>query len=184
VNLHEVIIFWNTYLKEYTYALAVILIFYLLSRIFSRYLLRLVACLTRKTSSDVDDKLVAAFKDPLARLIVFTGFYLAGLRLLESPVYLLFMHRLFRSIIIIMIAKGLYNLVSNTSGLLLRIGSTYDLDKLFLSLLSKAFRAVIIAISFTILVQEWGYDITGFVAGLGLGGLAFALAAQDTSYGA
>ena len=71
-------------------------------------------------------------------------------------------------------------MVSTSSSLLMKIGSAYDLDKLFLSLLSKTIRAVVIAISFTILVQEWGYDISGFVAGLGLGGLAFALAAQDT----
>lgn len=29
-------------------------------------------------------------------------------------------------------------------------------------------------------MQEWGYDVKGFITGLGLGGLAFALAAQDT----
>src|SRR5262249_8920002 len=28
--------------------------------------------------------------------------------------------------------------------------------------------------------QEWGYDVTGLIAGLGLGGLAISLAAQDT----
>jgi hypothetical protein len=32
---------------------------------------------------------------------------------------------------------------------------------------------------FTVVVQEWGYEVTGFIAGLGLGGLAFALAAKD-----
>jgi MscS family membrane protein len=29
-------------------------------------------------------------------------------------------------------------------------------------------------------VQEWGYDVSGLVAGLGVGGLAVSLAAQDT----
>ena len=36
------------------------------------------------------------------------------------------------------------------------------------------------AISASIIAQEWGYDVNGFVAGLGIGGLAFALAAQDS----
>lgn len=180
LDFGNILSFWNSYLKEYTIALAIILVFYVLSRIFTKYVSRLLLYLTKKTTTDYDTKLVLAFKNPLALLIVLTGVYLAGLRLLEGTSYLFFLTRLFRSAIIVLITQGLYNLVSSTSGLLVKIGTAYDLDRLFLSLLSKALRAVIIAISFTVLVQEWGYDITGFVAGLGLGGLAFALAAQDT----
>ena len=35
--------------------------------------------------------------------------------------------------------------------------------------------------SITIIAEKWGYDIQGFVTGLGLGGLAFALAAKDVA---
>jgi len=180
VNLANLIDFWKEYLREYTIALGLVLLFYALSRIFSRYIVRFLLYLTAKTEADYDEKLVLAFKKPLARIIICTGLYLAGLYLLENPDYQFFLTRLFRSALIIFIAQGLYNLVDSTSGLLIKLGSAYDLDKLFLSLLSKTIRAIIFAISFTILVQEWGYDITGFVAGLGIGGLAFALAAQDT----
>jgi len=31
-----------------------------------------------------------------------------------------------------------------------------------------------------ILLQEWGYDVSGLLAGIGIGGLALSLAAQDT----
>lgn len=180
MNLANLIDFWKEYLREYTIALGLVLLFYALSRIFSRYIVRFLLYLTAKTEADYDEKLVLAFKKPLARIIICTGLYLAGLYLLENPDYQFFLIRLFRSALIIFIAQGLYNLVDSTSGLLIKLGSAYDLDKLFLSLLSKTIRAIIFAISFTILVQEWGYDITGFVAGLGIGGLAFALAAQDT----
>ncbi len=180
MNLANLIDFWKEYLREYTIALGLVLLFYALSRIFSRYIVRFLLYLTAKTEADYDEKLVLAFKKPLARIIICTGLYLAGLYLLENPDYQFFLTRLFRSALIIFIAQGLYNLVDSTSGLLIKLGSAYDLDKLFLSLLSKTIRAIIFAISFTILVQEWGYDITGFVAGLGIGGLAFALAAQDT----
>ena len=180
MHLANLIDFWKEYLREYTIALGLVLLFYALSRIFSRYIVRFLLYLTAKTEADYDEKLVLAFKKPLARIIICTGLYLAGLYLLENPDYQFFLTRLFRSALIIFIAQGLYNLVDSTSGLLIKLGSAYDLDKLFLSLLSKTIRAIIFAISFTILVQEWGYDITGFVAGLGIGGLAFALAAQDT----
>jgi MscS family membrane protein len=39
---------------------------------------------------------------------------------------------------------------------------------------------MVVALTISIVAYEWGYNINGFVAGLGLGGLAIALAAKDT----
>jgi len=180
MNLNDLLLFWRNNLQDYTYALGIVLAFYIFSRLFSGYIIRFLLFLTRKTKTEYDKKMVLAFQKPLAWLIVITGFYLAGLYLLENVSYELLLTRVFRSAVIIFITQGLSNLVGSTSGLLLKIGNAYDLDKLFLSLLSKTLRIIIYAISFTVLVQEWGYDVNGFVAGLGIGGLAFALAAQDT----
>lgn len=187
MNLYDLLLFWQTYLQEYTYALGIILVFIVLSKLFSLYVVRFLLFVTRKTPTEYDNKLVLAFQKPVAAILVLTGFYLAGLYLLGEVSYLqkydyleVFVSRLFRSAIIVLISQGLFNLVSTTSGLIIKIGTTYDLDKLFLSLLSKTLKVIIVAISLTVLVQEWGYDITGFIAGLGIGGLAFALAAQDT----
>lgn len=181
MNLSTVINFWQDYLKEYTYALAIVLGFYILSRIVSRYILGFLLHLTRKTKTEYDNKLVESFRKPVAWIIICLGLYLAALYLLANPEYKTFASQLFRSAVIVFISHGLYNMVSSTSGLITKIGSVYDLDKMFLALLSKTLRGIIIALSFTVLMNEWGYDITGFIAGLGIGGLAFALAAQDTA---
>src|SRR5690606_34257097 len=45
--------------------------------------------------------------------------------------------------------------------------------------ISRAIRIVIVAVFFTIIAQVFGYEISGFVAGLGIGGLAISLAAKD-----
>ena len=37
-----------------------------------------------------------------------------------------------------------------------------------------------ILIALTIIIQEWGYNINGLIAGFGLGGLAIAMAAQES----
>jgi MscS family membrane protein len=39
----------------------------------------------------------------------------------------------------------------------------------------------IVSIGLIALLQDWGINVTGFLASLGLGGLAFALAAKDTA---
>lgn len=178
--LKEVVSFWQEHLIDYTYALAIVLGFFVLSRLVPLLLTRLFMRLSKKSKLDYA-KLAQAFAKPLTLLLLFSGLYLAAIFLLGDTVWGLFFTKVFRSLVIVFIAQGLYNLVGSTSGLVMELGSNYDLDKLFLSLLSKALRAVIVAISLVILVQEWGYDITGFIAGLGLGGLAFALAAQDTA---
>nr|WP_316252536.1 mechanosensitive ion channel family protein [Bacillus aquiflavi] len=45
--------------------------------------------------------------------------------------------------------------------------------------LSKTIRFIIIAIGISMIAEEFGYDVNKFIAGLGLGGLAVALAAKD-----
>jgi MscS family membrane protein len=178
--LKAAVYFWREYLMDYTYALAIVFGFFVLSRLVPKLIRKLLMRLSKKTKLDCA-KLAQAFETPLSLLIICAGLYLAALYLLGDTASGQFFTKVFRSLVIIFITQGLYNLVSSSSGLLLALGSNYDLDKLFLSLLSKALRGVIVAISLVILVQEWGYDITGFIAGLGLGGLAFALAAQDTA---
>jgi MscS family membrane protein len=47
-------------------------------------------------------------------------------------------------------------------------------------MIGKAFQVVIMVISVSIILNEFGYDLNTLVAGLGIGSLAIALAAQDT----
>lgn len=178
--LDKALTFWQENLVDYTFAFAIVLGFFILSRLVPLLLTRLFSGLAKRSKLDYS-KLAQAFSRPLSFFILATGLYLAALNLLGGTAYGNFFTKVYRSLVIVFISQGLYNLAESTSGPLMDLGSKRDWDKLFLSLLSKALRALIVAIGLVILVQEWGYDITGFIAGLGLGGLAFALAAQDTA---
>jgi len=57
--------------------------------------------------------------------------------------------------------------------------SETDLDDHMLPLLQRLIKIVIVAIVAIMIIEKLGYDVSTLVAGLGLGGLAFALAAQD-----
>src|SRR5690625_3514694 len=57
--------------------------------------------------------------------------------------------------------------------------SNVKLDEIVIPFITKGLRLVIIAIAISIIAQIFTYPIGGVIAGLGLGGLAFALAAQD-----
>jgi MscS family membrane protein len=47
-------------------------------------------------------------------------------------------------------------------------------------LLSTALQVILWLLVGVIIIEEWGYNVSGLIAGLGIGGLAISLAAQDT----
>ncbi|MCG8484294.1 MAG: mechanosensitive ion channel family protein, partial [Clostridia bacterium] len=65
------------------------------------------------------------------------------------------------------------------NGLQKRLG--FDFNNAIGPFISNILKFVIISLAFVLIISELGYDISGFIAGLGLSGLAFALAAQETA---
>jgi MscS family membrane protein len=55
-----------------------------------------------------------------------------------------------------------------------------NLEESLLPFVRVGLQLVLLAFAVVILVQVWGYDVSALVAGLGIGGLAISLAAQDT----
>lgn len=135
--------------------------------------------LVKKSGNDFDDKLLAAFYGPAQWLIFILGFYFALRYLpLNADTDLLVLN-IFRSLIIVLIAWGLYSLADADSPLSHELQRKFSLDRIIIGFFSKTARFIIISLVLVVIAQEWGYDVNGFIAGLGLGGLAFALAAKD-----
>ncbi len=94
----------------------------------------------------------------------------------------LFASRLARTLFILAVALALYRaleLVTFSRGRLYAL-TGLNLDEALLPFARVGLQFVVIAFAVVIIVQEWGYDVSALVAGLGLGGLAFSLAASDT----
>ena len=130
---------------------------------------------------EIAESYFPAFERPLAALFFVLGVYWAISYLPLNPEQKILLVRLFRTSLIIVIAWGFYNLTGSYSSFLKNFGHklNIDFDEILIPLLSKTFRFIIIALAIAIVAGEWGYDINGFIAGLGLGGLAIALAAKD-----
>ena len=60
-----------------------------------------------------------------------------------------------------------------------RFGEKVNAD--FSNFILKSIRFFILMLAFIAVLQEWGYNVSGFLASLGLVGMAFALAAKDTA---
>ncbi len=162
-----------------TIALLIFLGFYILGKLVKKLVFPWLEGLAKKSGSDYDDKLLAAFYGPAEWLILLSGFYFALRYLPLNAAADLLVLNLFRSLIIVLIAWGLYSLAETDSPLSQELRRKFNLDGIIIGFFSKTARLILISLVLVIIAQEWGYDVNGFIAGLGLGGLAFALAAKD-----
>lgn len=138
---------------------------------------------TEKTKNTLDDAIIQAVEPPLRLLLVLFGLYLMLVSLnLPQQVDSFFSH-FFHSMFAFSLFWSLYRVVNIFSDFVDeyqgKIANRLSADlALFLI---KTVKIVLIVMGFVVIVQEWGYNFTGFLASLGLGGLAFALAAKDTA---
>ncbi|MGF7184125.1 MscS family membrane protein [Desulfitispora alkaliphila] len=164
-------------------AFIIFIIFLVFRKLFTSYVFKTILGLTRRTKLEVDTKLLLAFERPLHVFFALVGFFASLMYLPLTEAQDLIVLRLFRSMVIVLIAWGLYNFVDTESTIFRDIEKKLDLqvDKILVPFLSKGLRFIILFLAFAMIADEFGYDVNGFIAGLGLGGLALALAAQDTA---
>lgn len=76
---------------------------------------------------------------------------------------------------------GLINICSSVDKNSVALKEHYSLkiENIMLSFFSKIVKVLLIFILFGLVAYQWGYDINGLIAGLGIGGLAIALGAKD-----
>ncbi len=173
------IILTNIWWMKIVAAVFIFLFFLFLRRVFTRYFFKLLLKLAHKSATDIDTNFLLAFEGPLGMLFIILSIYFALtiLPLTSYQNYLLL--KFLRVALIVLVTWGLYNL----SGTILHEGTAQKLglqvDRILIPFLSKVLKVVIIALALSVIAQEWGYEVSGLIAGLGLGGLAVALAAQD-----
>jgi MscS family membrane protein len=153
--------------------------------IFRRILLGKLKRLAARTESDVDDAIVRAIDRPIGLLILLAGIHVAlsYVRLPLEPIDL----RRFERLTVLFLATVdltwlLIRLTDVFALFLQRISQKTDssLDDQLVPLIRKSIKAAIAILGFVLVVQNLGYKVTGLLAGLGIGGLALALAAQST----
>ncbi|HEX6533351.1 MAG TPA: mechanosensitive ion channel domain-containing protein [Gemmatimonadaceae bacterium] len=153
-----------------------------LGRIVSRIVCGLLGRTVRRTSATWDDILVERLGGPItlaAMLIIAEGLLTwlaldaaarAGVgRVLHAGLFVAFFWGLWRFVDVLAQVITLTRWVPPGPG-----------GRSLLSLLSRAAKVAVVAIAIVAVLSTLGYPVAGLLTGLGLGGLAFALAAQKT----
>jgi MscS family membrane protein len=140
--------------------------------------------LLQKTPFKFDHLIATAASKPLGYLVLLGGFALAFglLPLPEKPDVEGFVFGALKVLLAIDIVWFLFRTVDVLVGYLTRLAGRTEstLDDQLVPLIRKALKATIAVLAFVSVVELLGGNVASLLAGLGIGGLAVALALQDT----
>ena len=163
---------------------AVFLLVFAVSSPLANLLFRLISKASEKSGGSWGDKFSYGFRRPTRVILAVTGLY-AALTVCPavwgSASAAAFFIRCYRSFLVLAVAWGFYRMADRVELNGTAFAKKLDLriDEALLPVLSGVLRFILVALAVLIVAQEWNFSISGLVAGLGLGGLAFALAAKD-----
>lgn len=170
--------FLNNSIRDWTIALGIILISWLAILILKTVVLKRIKKVVARTTTTIDDFLISVIEASIVPLLFVLAFYF-GLQ------YLVFPGRVTKVLhIAVMVVITFYLLRSVTSfmGYLFREALARQEKNEMRERQSKGILFIVQAViwlgGFIFLIDNLGYDITTLVAGLGIGGIAVALAAQ------
>lgn len=153
-----------------------------LSSLVSRGLLRLVHPMLRRASAYLHPEILEALGPPLRLLVVVAGFR-AGMEFIgPSALLRLYLGRVLAFLLSIGVAWAAMRVVEvATDRIRFALATEHEsISSSILPLVNKLSKVIIFVITVTLILSNWGYNTTTVLAGVGVGGLAVALAAQKT----
>lgn len=153
----------------------------LMLRVVVRYVLMSILKITSKTEGTWDDEIIEALKGP-AGLILASGVWYLTVTLMSVEGIT---HSILAGAVKIILSLSLiwlvYRLTDVLSSYLQKAAekSESTLDDQLVPLLTRSLKIFVVIFGALVAIQNLGVNVMSVLAGLGIGGLAFALAAKD-----
>ncbi len=175
--------YYGNTLLDWLISFGIILLSVLLAKVVFWIFSRIIRAFTSRTKGRLDDIIVDMVERPVVFLIVVSGVWF-GLRMLVLPAALVAVIGNAYQIIFALLAgwvlSRLFDAVYQEFLLPLTEKTENDLDDQLMPVLRKGVKMIIWAMAVIIGLNNAGYDVGAMIAGLGIGGLALAMAAKDT----
>lgn len=139
--------------------------------------------LTQKTATNIDDIIVDMMEEPVSLAVVLIGIYIGIGTLSIATGVESFKGKVFQFLFILNIAWAIERLVNSFFEnylVPLSAETENDLDDIVIPIVQKGAAFTIWSLGVVVGLNNAGYDVGAILAGLGIGGLAFAIAAKDT----
>jgi MscS family membrane protein len=141
-----------------------------------------IGAATRRTSFAWDDDLLARLAGPMT-LTATLGLFMGALPFLRlEPTEVTTLRRVARTLLLVALFWGLWRTIEVSHRAALRSvwARGVPSSRALIPLGARVAKALIVAVAAIAVLAMFGYPVASLIAGLGLGGLAFALAAQKT----
>ncbi|RLA62499.1 MAG: mechanosensitive ion channel family protein [Epsilonproteobacteria bacterium] len=161
-------------------AILVFLLFWALSNFFTKVVSAFLQKAAKITDTYHDDRIISALKNPMGFAFKLTGAHVFFLLIFQNTT---FINNILDSLVIYTLFWAIISVASALRGFFHHTTSKFnpDLAKEMGDFILKIVNILLVGIGFGAILKVWGINVTALVASLGLGGLAFALAAKDTA---
>ena len=172
-------IWWGNTVKMYAIVLAQVIIVWILFKLFRKFIIAALKKFTTRTQSQVDDAVVEAaekFIIPYLYLIINYG-------IIQQLIFTPHAEHILKVVVAIVTAYYFIRFINHTIHLSVLIymkskDETAERIKQLTGILI-VIKVLVWAGGLLMLIDNLGYDITTIITGLGIGGIAIALAAQN-----
>jgi len=161
---------------KFILAFFVFFLFLFARKIFTMTIIKTAKIFVGKTKTKVDDKILNSLIKPLDFLFIIFGLHIASIMLNIDSYMIVFT----KGMMILSLFWFLFNLVKSFENNIINLFNKRVSQEIGLFLV-KSLKVFIIALGIVAVLQNFGINVSAFIASLGLGGLAFALAAKDTA---
>jgi len=139
--------------------------------------------ISSKTKTKLDDIIIDMIEEPIVFAIFLVGVWFAVHQLTFPEHIFTWINNVYKVLIVLNIAwliTRLFDSLCNEYLVPLADKTDSDLDDQLLPIVRKGTKAIIWIIAIIVALNNAGYNISALLAGLGIGGLALAMAAKDT----
>ena len=175
--------FYGNTIENWSISIGLIIGSIIIAKILYWVIEKFVKSITAKTKSKLDDLIIDSIKEPIVMIIVVSACLWSFKRLHFSNS----IDDFFRNAFTITYALNITWLIARTIDALITEyvvpytkKSESDLDDQLLPILRKSLKSGTWVMGVIVGMNNAGFDVAALIAGLGIGGLALALAAQDT----
>ena len=181
---HEFPILANTFfgipLANLFGAILAFLIFLLFRHFFTLIIIGTLLKISKLTNTYYDERVISSLRAPVRFAFIIVGMHVFFLLTFQETQTI---RHILNTLVVFTIFWSLIATMNALRGLFHKATAKFnpDLAKEMGDFILKVSKVIVAGIGLGAMLQVWGINVTALVASLGLGGLAFALAAKDTA---
>ena len=175
--------FYGNSILNWAIAVGILILSFVVVKMLYWIFSNVIRRLTSKTKTSLDDVLIDKLEKPLTYLVLILGYWISIHYLVFKEEVELALENVAYFLLVIDVTAILSRIVDALiTEIIMPISEKSDssFDNQLIPVIQKGVRSIIWILGIIIGLDNIGFDITAMIAGLGIGGLALALAAQDS----